>query len=116
MRIEKQKIPSSTRTRINQRFRNYQMELDGYRRRIQQLADGRSALFGAPYRDNPADAKVEQRQPLLAGTERLDRSTLRLMHFQALAFETVVVGASTLADLEIERKIIKHSSDVLLES
>jgi len=92
------------------------MDLDGYRRRLQQLADDRSALFGAPYRDNPADAQVEQRQQLLAGTDRLDRSTQRLKHSQALAAETEAVGASTLADLERQRNIIEHTSDVLLES
>jgi vesicle transport through interaction with t-SNAREs protein 1 len=60
--------------------------------------------------------QLEQRQQLLAGTDRLDRSTQRLKASQALANETEAIGASTLADLHVQRERIRHTQDVLLES
>ena len=118
MRLEKQNIPSSSRTRVNQRLRNYDTDVDGYRRKLRTLADDRTALFGGRYSDNPSssDAHLEQRQQLLSGTDRLDRSTQRLKSSQALANETEAIGASTLADLHTQRQTIQHTSDMLLES
>ncbi|KAK0706709.1 vesicle transport V-SNARE protein vti1 [Lasiosphaeria miniovina] len=125
MRLEKQNIPSSTRTRVNQRLRNYDADVDGYKRKLRTLADDRAALFGAGrYSDNPGDSQLggagdvqlEQRQQLLSGTDRLDRSTQRLRASQALANETEAIGANTLADLHRQRETIQHTTDVLLES
>jgi len=116
MKLEKQNIPSSSRTRVNQRLRNIESDIDGYRRKLRGLADDRAALFGSRYTDSPSDVQLEQRQQLLAGTDRLDRSTQRLKNSQALANETEAVGASTLADLARQRNVIQHTSDVLLES
>ncbi|EON97003.1 putative vesicle transport v-snare protein [Phaeoacremonium minimum UCRPA7] len=116
MRLEKQNIPSATRTRVNQRFRNYETDVDGYKRKLRGLADDRSALFGSRYSDNPSDVQLEQRQQLLRGSDRLDRSTQRLKNSQALANETEAIGASTLADLHRQRETIQHTSDILLES
>jgi vesicle transport through interaction with t-SNAREs protein 1 len=116
MRLEKQNIPSSSRTKVNQRLRNYDTDVDGYRRKLRTLADDRSALFGGRYSDNPSDVQLEQRQQLLSGTDRLDRSTQRLKASQALANETEAIGASTLADLHSQRQTIQHTSEMLLES
>jgi len=122
MKLEKQNIPSASRTRINQRLRNYETDVDAHRRRLRALADDRSALFGSRYTDDPSgggsagDAQLQQRQQLLAGSERLDRSTQRLKASQALANETESIGASTLADLHRQRETIQHTSDLLLES
>ncbi|KAH8888172.1 V-snare-domain-containing protein [Thozetella sp. PMI_491] len=120
MRLEKQNIPSGSRTKVNQRLRNYDADVDGYKRKLRSLADDRSALFGGRYSDNPgagsSDVQLEQRQQLLAGTDRLDRSTQRLKASQALANETEAIGASTLADLHRQRETIQHTSDILLES
>jgi vesicle transport through interaction with t-SNAREs protein 1 len=119
MRIEKQNIPSASRTKVNQRLRNYDTDVDGFKRKLRSLADDRSALFGARYSDHPSgpsDAQVEQRQQLLSGTDRLDRSTQRLKNSQSLAYETEAIGASTLADLHRQRGVIQHTSDMLLES
>ncbi|KAK5661431.1 hypothetical protein OQA88_11332 [Cercophora sp. LCS_1] len=124
MQLEKQNVPSASRTKLNQRLRNYTSDIDGYKRRIQSLATDRAALFnGGRYRDNPAggaggpsDVQLEQRQQLLNGTDRLDRSTQRLRASQALANETEAIGASTLADLHRQRETIQHTTDVLLES
>ena len=76
MRLEKQNIPSSSRTKVNQRFRNHESDVDKARRRLRSLAEDRAALFGSRYTDDPAsggaaDAQLEQRQQLLAGTERV---------------------------------------------
>ncbi|KAI1006749.1 hypothetical protein K3495_g1469 [Podosphaera aphanis] len=116
MRLEKQNIPSSTRTKVNQRFRNYESDIDLGKRKLRTLSDNRSALFGNRYSDNPNDVQLEQRQQLLASTDRLDRSSQRLKASQALASETEAIGASTLADLYRQREVLQHTGDVLLES
>lgn len=123
MQLEKQNVPSASRTKLNQRVRNYATDIDNYKRRLQSLATDRAALFNNNrYRDNPngpggpSDVQLEQRQQLLNGTDRLDRSTQRLRASQALANETEAIGASTLADLHRQRETIQHTTDVLLES
>lgn len=119
MQLEKQNIPTSSRTRANQRFRDMQTTIDKSTRRLRSLRDDRSALFGsrdAPYSDNPNDVQLEQRQQLLSGSDRLDRSTQRLKASQRLAHETEAIGASTLADLRGQRETIQHTNDVLLQS
>ncbi|KAK4231729.1 t-SNARE [Podospora fimiseda] len=119
MQMEKQNVPSSQRTSINRRLRDYKTDVDGYRRKLRTLAEDRSALFGGRYSDNPgssADAHLEQRQQLLSGTDRLDRSTQRLKASQALANETEAIGANTLAQLQQQRETIDHTTRTLYES
>jgi vesicle transport through interaction with t-SNAREs 1 len=116
MRLEKQNIPSSSRPKINQRFRNFETSVDQYKRKLRTLADDRAALFGSRYTDNPSDAQLEQRQQLLSGTDRLERSSQRLRNSQALANETENIGASTLADLHQQRDRINHTTLMLGES
>ncbi|CAM1509175.1 Fc.00g029140.m01.CDS01 [Cosmosporella sp. VM-42] len=119
MRLEKQNIPTSSRTKVNQRFRNYEADTDGHRRKLTSLSSDRSALFGSRYTDEPSgssDIHMEQRQQLLSGTDRLDRSTQRLKASQALANETENIGAGTLADLHRQRETIQHTHDRMLES
>ena len=116
MRLEKQNIPSSTRTKVNQRLRNYESDVDISKRKLRSLADDRSALFGSRYSDNPNDVQLEQRQQLLSGTDRLDRSSQRIRDSQRLANETEAIGAGTLADLHRQREVIQHTGDTLLES
>lgn len=73
--------------------------------------------MGARYSDNPtSDLQLEQRQQLLSGTDRLDRSSQRLRDSQRLANETEDIGAGTLADLQRQRETILHTHDTLLES
>ncbi|KAJ4413579.1 t-SNARE VTI1 [Neurospora sp. IMI 360204] len=120
MNMEKQNVPSSSRTAINKRLRDYRSDVDKYHRKLQTLATDRSALFGGRYTDNPGsssgDRHFEQRQQLLSGTDRLDRSTQRLKASQALAAETETIGASTLADLHRQREVIEHTTTILYES
>ncbi|KAJ0292433.1 hypothetical protein Brms1b_003287 [Colletotrichum noveboracense] len=120
MRLEKANIPTTLRSTINARFRNHESDIDSQKRKLRSLADDRAALFGARYTDNPSgsgqDVQLEQRQQLLNGTDRLDRSTQRLKASQALANETESIGASTLADLHRQRETIQHTHDRLLES
>jgi vesicle transport through interaction with t-SNAREs protein 1 len=116
MRLEKQNIPSASRTKVNQRLRNHDSDVDAAKRKLRSLADDRSALFGSRYSDNPNDVQLEQRQQLLSGTDRLDRSTQRLKSSQALALETEAIGAGTLADLRVQRETIEHTGNILLES
>ncbi|KAL1836316.1 hypothetical protein VTJ49DRAFT_5311 [Mycothermus thermophilus] len=120
MDMEKQNIPSAHRAAITRRLRNYKSDIDAHRRKLRSLADDRSALFGARYTDDPAgpsrDPHFEQRQQLLAGTERLDRSTQRLKASQALANETEAIGANTLVQLQQQREGILRTTQVLYES
>ena len=117
MRLEKQNIPSATRSKINQRFRNFESDVDAAKRKLKSLADDRKALFGSRYTDNPdTDSQLEQRQQLLSGTDRLDRSSHRLRESQRIAIETEDIGRGTLADLQLQRETIQHTRSTLLES
>ncbi|MCJ1267814.1 hypothetical protein MMC22_007700 [Lobaria immixta] len=117
MRIERSNIPSAARSKINQRFRNFESDIDAAKRKLKTLADDRKALFGNRYSDNPStDDQLEQRQQLLSGTERLDRSSHRLRNAQITANETEDIGRDTLADLQIQRETIVHTRERMLES
>ncbi|MCJ1408077.1 hypothetical protein MMC19_002150 [Ptychographa xylographoides] len=117
MRIEKQNIPSSNRSRINQRFRNFESDIDSSKRKLKDLSSDRKALFGSRYTDDPnTDEQLEQRQQLLSGTDRLDRSSQRLRDSQRIANETEDIGRGTLADLHLQREQIQHTRMTLLES
>lgn len=119
MRLEKQNIPTVNRNKVNQRFRNFEADTDAARRKLTSLSSDRSALFGSRYRDEPSgssDAHLEQRQQLLSGTDRLDRSTQRLKNSQALANETEAIGADTLANLGRQREVIENTHLRLGES
>ncbi|MCJ1280797.1 hypothetical protein MMC26_000114 [Xylographa opegraphella] len=117
MRIEKQNIPSSTRSKINQRFRNFETDIDASKRKLKDLSSDRKALFGSRYTDDPnTDEQLEQRQQLLSGTDRLDRSSQRLRDSQRIANETEDIGRGTLADLQLQREQIQHTRLTILES
>jgi vesicle transport through interaction with t-SNAREs protein 1 len=117
MRLEKQNIPSTTRSKINQRFRNYESDIDAHKRSLKSLSSDRAALLGSRYSDNPtSDDQLEQRQQLLGGTERLGRSSQRLRESQRVAHETEDIGRDTLADLQLQRETIQHTRQNLLQS
>ena len=117
MRLEKQNIPSSTRSRINQRFRNYESDIDAHKRTLKSISSDRAALLGSRYSDNPtSDDQLEQRQQLLSGTDRLGRSSQRLRESQRIAHETEDIGRDTLADLQLQRETIQHTRQNLLQS
>jgi len=127
MRLEKQNIPSASKVKVNQRFRNHETDLDAAKRKLKALQDDRSALFGKRYTDNPngaaseggtgvGDEQLAQRQQLLSGTDRLERSSGRLRESQRLALETEDIGRNTLADLSRQRETIEHTRGTLLES
>ncbi|MCJ1334355.1 hypothetical protein MMC10_011064 [Thelotrema lepadinum] len=117
MRIEKQNIPSATRSRINQRFRNFESDIDTAKRQLKELSSDKKALFGNRYTDEPdGDVQLEQRQQLLSGTDRLDRSSQRLRESQRIANETEDIGRGTLADLNTQREQIMNTRSRLLES
>ena len=117
MRLEKANIPSSARYKINQRFRNYESEIDNAKRRLQSSSDDRKNQFDSRYSDNPTtDDQLEQRQQLLSGTDRLDRSSQRLRESQRIAHETENIGRDTLADLQVQRETIQHTRMTMLES
>jgi vesicle transport through interaction with t-SNAREs protein 1 len=121
MRLEKQNIPSTQKQKVNQRFRNYESDVDGLKRKLKNLQSdaGRRELFGSRYRDDEEggrDEQLEQRQQLLSGTDRLERSSGRLQESQRIALETEDVGRNTLADLSRQRETIEHTRGTLLES
>lgn len=116
MRLEKENLPASKKTSINKAFRNYEQDLDQAKRKIEGF--DRAALLGNRYRDDPSggDEQLEQRQQLLSGTERLDRSSGRLRDSHRVALETEDIGRNTLADLSRQRETIEHTRSTLLES
>lgn len=118
MRLEKQNIPQASKVKVNQRFRNYESDVDAAKRKLKSLSDdGRRELFGKRYTDNPTqDDQLEQRQQLLGGTDRLERSSGRLRESQRIALETEDIGRNTLADLSRQRETIEHTRGTLLES
>ena len=117
MRLEKASIPSSARSKINQRFRNYESDIDAAKRRLKSSSDDRQNQFENRYSDNPTtDDQLEQRQQLLSGTDRLDRSSQRLRESQRIAYETENIGRDTLADLQVQRETIQHTRMTMLES
>ena len=117
MRLEKSNIPQNLKVKVNQRFRNYESDVDGAKRKLKTLQDDKSALFGKRYTDDPSrDDQLEQRQQLLSGTDRLERSSGRLRESQRLALETEDIGRNTLSDLAGQREVIEHTRGTLLES
>lgn len=117
MRIEKPNIPAPAKNKVNQRFRNLQQDVDELGRKLTSLASDRRALFGNRYSDNPtSDDQLEQRQQLLSGTERLERSSGRLRDSHRIALETEDIGRNTLADLAAQRETIQRTRETLLES
>lgn len=118
MRLERSNIPSTARSKINQRFRNYESDIDAAKRKLKSLSsDPQKAGYGNDrYSDTPGDEQLEQRQQLLSGTERLDRSSQRLRDSQRIANETENIGRETLADLQVQRETIQHTRMTMLES
>ena len=109
MRIEKQNIPTNLKSKVNTRFRNHQTDVDTASRKLTSLTSDRAALFGNRYTDDPdgsGDANLEQRQQLLSGTDRLERSSGRLRESQRIALETEEIGRNTIADLGRQRETI----------
>lgn len=117
MRLEKSNIPQNLKVKVNQRFRNFESDVDAAKRKLKGLGDDRSALFGKRYVDDPGrDEQLEQRQQLLSGTDRLERSSGRLRESQRVALETEDIGRNTLSDLARQRETIEHTRGTLLES
>jgi vesicle transport through interaction with t-SNAREs protein 1 len=124
MHLEKSNIPTSTRSKINTRYRNHASDIDTLTRNLKSLntpsKSDRSQLFGDRYTDDPdtqrGDPQLEQRQQLLSGTDRLGRSGERLRESQRIALETEQIGASTLADLHQQRNVIENTHRNLLQS
>jgi len=116
MKIEKQNIPAAQKAAVNARFRNYQSDVDAVGRKLKG-ADKRQ-LFGERYRDDieAGDAQVEQRQQLLSGTDRLERSSNRIRESQRIALETEDIGRNVLGDLGRQRETIENTRGRLLES
>ena len=117
MGLEKSNIPQNLKVKVNQRFRNYESDVDAAKRKLKSLQNDKSALFGKRYTDDPSrDDQLEQRQQLLSGTDRLERSSGRLRESQRIALETEDIGRNTLSDLAAQRETIEHTRGTLLES
>lgn len=118
MRLEKSNIAANLKSKYNARFRNLEHDVDTTKRKLEAYTNDRSKLFGDRYTDNPegADAQLEQRQQLLSGTDRLNRSSGRLRESQRIALETEQIGAGTLGDLHRQREQITNTRERLLES
>lgn len=118
MRLEKSNMPANLKSKFNAKFRNYEHDLDTTKRKLETYTNDRSKLFGDRYTDDPSasDAQLEQRQQLLSGTDRLNRSSGRLRESQRIALETEQIGASALGDLHRQREQIINTRGRLLDS
>ncbi|KAL0638224.1 t-SNARE VTI1 [Maublancomyces gigas] len=119
MSLELSNIPSSGRNKIKPRLRNYTHDLDVSRHALLKFAQNaeRDALFGARGGSGgPGDAVVDQRQQLLSGTDRLERSSQRLRDSQRIANETEGIGAGILGDLRVQREQISNTHNTLNDS
>jgi vesicle transport through interaction with t-SNAREs protein 1 len=112
MRLEKSNIPANLKSKYNAKFRNFESDLDSTKRKLQAYTNDKAKLFGARYTDDPeqGDAQLEQRQQLLSGTDRLNRSSGRLRESQRIALETEQIGAGTLSDLHSARRLSTRAS------
>ena len=119
MKMEKASVPQASKTKLAQRLRDHESDVDGLKRRLTSLSSGKAQLFGSRYRDDPegaGDEQLEQRQQLLSGTDRLNRSSNRLRESQRIANETEQIGAGTLSDLAQQRTQLENTRERLLES
>jgi vesicle transport through interaction with t-SNAREs protein 1 len=118
MALELSNIPSSARSKIKPRHRNYIHDLDVSRHALVKFAQNaeRDALFGVRGGSGSGDAVVDQRQQLLSGTDRLERSSQRLRDSQRIANETEGIGASILGDLRVQREQISSTHNTLNDS
>ncbi|KAL9059887.1 MAG: hypothetical protein Q9162_000957 [Coniocarpon cinnabarinum] len=120
MKMEKASVPTDSKQKIAQRLRNHESDVDSLKRRLATLNSDKAKLFGSRYRDDPemgfGDEQQEQRQQLLSGTDRLNRSSQRLRDSQRIANETEQIGAGTLADLAQQRTQLEGTRERLLES
>ena len=119
MKMEKASVPQSSKSSVSQRLRNHESDVDTLKRRLTSLTSDKAQLFGSRYRDDPelaGDEQLEQRQQLLSGTDRLNRSSNRLRESQRMANETEQIGASTLSDLAQQRTQLENTHSRLLES
>lgn len=116
MRIEVQNIPTNIRSKYSPRVRNYDHDLDKAKQTLKKAtyeAD-RAAKYGTQG-PSATDAQYDQRQQLLSGTDRLERSNQRLSNSQRLAYETETVGANILSDLHMQRSQLMNTRETLLE-
>jgi hypothetical protein len=117
MRIEKQNVPQNVKSKVASRFRNHSSDVDSLSRKLQAFSSDRAALFGSRYTDDPeagsGDPHLEQREHLLSGTDRLERSSGRLRESQRMALEAEETGRSTLQELGRQREVIVGTRDTL---
>lgn len=59
---------------------------------------------------------MDQRQQLLSGTDRLERSSQRLLDSQRIANETEGIGANILGNLREQREQIVNTHNTLNDS
>lgn len=118
MKMEKAGVPTAAKDKVASRLRNHESDVDSIKRSLASLNSTRAHLFGNRYRDDPAgtgDEQLEQRQQLLSGTDRLNRSSNRIRESQRLANETEAIGAGTLNDLAQQRNQLENTRERLLE-
>ena len=118
MRMEKASVSQASKTKVAQRTRNHESDVDGLKRRLAGLNTNKAQPYDSRYRDEPegGDERLDQREQLLSGTDRLTRSSNRLRDSQRIANETEQIGAGTLADLAVQREQLESTRGRLLES
>ena len=119
MSLELNNIPTAARSKPRARLRGYTSDLDKARNQLIKLEQdsAQAELFGGRRAGGTGGDRLgEQRQQLLSGTERLDRSSQRLRESERIARETEMVGGGILEDLGRQREMITNTHDTLNES
>ncbi|EPS45286.1 hypothetical protein H072_737 [Dactylellina haptotyla CBS 200.50] len=114
MRIEKENLPTNIRSKYAPRVRNYEHDLDKTKQTLKRAAAtaDRQNIYGGKG-PSGIDSVYEQRQQLLSGTDRLERSSQRLQNSQRLAAETENIGAGILGDLHQQRSTLENAREGL---
>jgi len=123
MELEIQGMPQSIRPQFAGRVKTSKTELNRWKATAKEVhqAAARDALLtrGGPVaaasNQYPSDDPygTSDRTRLLAGTQSLEESTLRLENSQRVALETEDIGTDILRTLRVQREQIQHSRDML---
>ncbi len=108
-------MPTVNRGKVNAKLRAFKSTLDKHTREQKKLAaaSDRSQLFSG--RDVDLESQ-NQRDRMLAGTQRLENSSTRLQSAHRTATDTEGIGAGILNDLRDQRDQILHTRSTLMEA
>lgn len=118
MDLEARSLQPSLKATLLAKLREYKSDLTKLKKEVKKLTSSRfdetahEALLESDVTDGHA-ASSNQRERLTMSTERLNRSSDRIMESRRLALETEEIGVSILEDLHQQRETLLHSHNKL---